>query len=475
MSKVIGSFGRLWGRGHETLSPDLRRILSISGKGATQYLQGLVTCDLTTEPTPPKPEPIEDKQPGIPEQYQRTAEDYEKLPLVEFSSKCRAACFLDSKGRILTDSILWKASEEQYYIDVPSATADTLLQHLSMFKLRRTKVKIEDYSDQMSSHVVFGTLNASATPEGLMAAMDPRHPSLGMRVLSMPGEKSVQEQHDFFANLMASSFPDSKGNYEFVRRLAGVAEGTEIQGKVALESNQEFLNAVSFHKGCYLGQELTARVQHTGVLRKRIMPLFLISTNTEVPGPWTVASQLQEGRKMKKFNKRELKHLPSKLPRLSVLGAGNMVGLFSASIQPEIPDEAKEAAQVELDKLEKEAKLLLDDLEEHATPGTKISDVKDGKKIGEIISPPVKGTNVVLAQMRLDRVGLLGSNAWDRTNRVKLGDGSGELRYLPYLPLWWPKIDEETGKAQEEDDFDNEEEEDEDEERDESEEDQRTT
>ena len=445
MSKVVGSFGRLWGRGHETFLADTRRILSISGSGATNYLQGLVTSDLLSEPTPPRPEPLEDRQPGIPDEYQRTAADYESLPKIEFSTKCRATCFLDNKGRVVTDSLLWKANEEQYYIDVSSNTADTLLNHLKQFKLRRTKVTIEDASPKMASHVVFGTLNADATPEGFMAAMDPRHPSLGMRVLTLPNDQAAEQQKEQFASMMASTFPESKGNYDLVRRLAGVAEGKEIQGKVGSECNQEFLNAISYHKGCYLGQELTARVHHTGVLRKRIMPVFMISTNTEIPSPWTVASQLQEGRKMKKFTKRELKHLPPKLPRQSVLGAGNLVGLMSASIVPNVPDHETDAKE-ELRKLQNEANLLLGELEEHATAGAKITDLKDGKTVGQIIAPPVKGTNVVLAMMRLDRVGLLGDNSWDRMNRVKIGDGSGELRYLPYLPLWWPTIDESTGK-----------------------------
>ena len=55
-----------------------------------------------------------------------------------------------------------------------------------------------------------------------------------------------------------------------------VAEGTdEIPfGKCfPLEYNIDYLNGVDFHKGCYIGQELTARTHHTGVIRKRILPL----------------------------------------------------------------------------------------------------------------------------------------------------------------------------------------------------------
>jgi hypothetical protein len=48
-------------------------------------------------------------------------------------------------------------------------------------------------------------------------------------------------------------------------------------------------------------------------------------------------------------------------------------------------------------------------------------------------------------------MGLLGGSGsdvarWSRTNRILIGDGASEYRYLPYLPLWWPEIDGETGK-----------------------------
>jgi folate-binding Fe-S cluster repair protein YgfZ len=47
----------------------------------------------------------------------------EKNVDVEFSDKLRAACFLLNKGRILTDTLLWKVDDTQYYLDVPEGTA----------------------------------------------------------------------------------------------------------------------------------------------------------------------------------------------------------------------------------------------------------------------------------------------------------------------------------------------------------------
>ena len=178
----------------------------------------------------------------------------------------------------------------EYLIDVPGDAADQLLAHLNQYKLRRSKVKIADRSHEVSVHAVYGTLNAEGAPPGYVAAIDPRHPSLGMRVLSMSNDGSSSDdesstpesRREQFETMMSGYFPPANGTYSVIRKLAGVAEGTELTGKTALECNQELLNAVSFAKGCYLGQELTARSQHTGSIRKRILPLIHpVAANSE--------------------------------------------------------------------------------------------------------------------------------------------------------------------------------------------------
>jgi folate-binding protein YgfZ len=425
VTSLAGNFGRLWRQGHETFSPEARRIISVQGTGATTYLQGLLTCDLLSAPPAPREE--QDEQ----------AVD-ENTPLVDFSEKLRSACFLDAKGRILTDSLLWKVDENQYYVDVAGDSADSLLAHLKTFVLRRSKVKIVDQSQDVASHVVYGTLNAQGGPPGYLSSMDPRHPSLGMRVLSLQGRDEAK-----FEKIMSTNFPKAEGTYNVIRKLAGVAEGSELAGKIALESNQEFLNAVSFRKGCYLGQELTARVQHTGAIRKRIMPVILLDTNMSVPRPWIVASQIQEGRQDMAFEGQELTGIPPKLPRMSASAAGSLVAMMTGSIEGQEESE-------ELSKLQAHGDALLQTVQT-LERGHKIVDTTDGKTIGQIVAKPELGTNVLLAQMRLDRVGLLGEGKWSYTNKVTIGDNPNPLRFLPYLPLWWPEIDTETGKAREED------------------------
>jgi folate-binding protein YgfZ len=64
--------------------------------------------------------------------------------------------------------------------------------------------------------------------------------------------------------------------YDLKRTIHGIPEGPVdlVRGQaLPLESTMELLNAISFVKGCYLGQELTARTYHTGVTRKRLLPV----------------------------------------------------------------------------------------------------------------------------------------------------------------------------------------------------------
>mmetsp|Transcript_18 Transcript_18/g.34 ORF Transcript_18/g.34 Transcript_18/m.34 type:complete len:429 (+) Transcript_18:72-1358(+) len=417
-------FGRLWGRGHETFSPTLRRVLSVKGASATTYLQGLVTSDLEQDPSPPVPPELDGPPP---------ADD----PVVEFNPILRSTCFLDGKGRILTDAFLWKNAEDHYLVDVPADSAGALLQHLNQYKLRRTKVDIADVSEQVSSHVIYGTLNAGGAPPGYVTGLDPRHPNMGMRVLSM------EHPPTHFPELVVGGFPSVPGTYDLLRKFSGIAEGAELSGKTALEANQEWLGSVSFHKGCYLGQELTARTQHTGIIRKRVMPVILVDTKQEVPRPWVMAHQIQEGRDELYA---ELKEQPP-LPNLSSPSVGALLTMMTMG---SFGHEEEDKQEDEVVALQKESTAFVEEIQDAASPGVKMIDTSDDKTIGQIMSKPAPGTSLVLAQMRLDRVGF-GGTPWKRTNKIRLGDTEKEYRYLPYTPLWWPSVDSRTGKAREED------------------------
>jgi folate-binding protein YgfZ len=421
-------FGRLWGKGHETFNPSLRKIISVRGPAATTYLQGLVTSDLNKDAPAPMAHRIEGSS-DLPEDD----------PVVEFNPRLFSTCFLDNKGRILTDAFVWKQSDDHYLIDVATTSSASLVSHLNQYKLRRTKVDIADVSENVSSHVIYGTLNAGSPPSGYVTGLDPRHPNMGLRVLSM------EHPPEHLSGLISKTFPTTPGTYNVLRKFSGIAEGEELTGKTALEANQEWLGAVSFHKGCYLGQELTARTHHTGVIRKRIMPVILVDVLQEIPRPWILAHQIQEGRKAL-FE--ELKGQPP-LPSLSSPSVGAMLTMMTiGSFGHE--EEAKKEEDVKV--LMKKAEDFVSEIQDAVTPGVKIIDTADGKTIGQVVSTPSPGTPLILAQMRLDRVGFgEGGTPWSRTNKILLGDVEKEYRYLPYTPLWWPTVDCATGKAKDTD------------------------
>ena len=169
LSLVNARFGRLWARGHESFPPTARRILSVKGKGATTYLQGLVTSDLLQIAPSPREETIDPTAvAATTDEDAGSGSEYDVPPEVLNASvttdMLRSTCFLDHKGRNMTDALLWKlppnsddksdSKEDQYFIEVPATTADELLDHLKKYKMRRSKVEIDDKTHGMSAHTI---------------------------------------------------------------------------------------------------------------------------------------------------------------------------------------------------------------------------------------------------------------------------------------------------------------------------------
>ena len=85
-------------------------------------------------------------------------------------------------------------------------------------------------------------------------------------------------------------------NYERLRLSLGLPNGSrdmEVEKATLLESGFEELNGVDFDKGCYLGQELTARTKYRGLVKKRLMPVRIYG---DPPAPGTEITQAEECR-----------------------------------------------------------------------------------------------------------------------------------------------------------------------------------
>lgn len=153
------------------------------------------------------------------------------------------AALLTPQGKYLADFLL-VADGDDILLDVATPLAAPLLQRLTMYRLR-AKIAIT----QTALQVRRGT---GPMPEGAVA--DPRHPSLGWRLY---GETGGDDGTDWDALRVAHCIPET---------------GVELTPDTfILEAGFERLHGVDFRKGCYVGQEVTARMKHKTELRKGLV------------------------------------------------------------------------------------------------------------------------------------------------------------------------------------------------------------
>lgn len=154
------------------------------------------------------------------------------------------AALLTAQGKCLFDFFLWGDvdSPDDVLIDCEASAAEALVKRLSLYRLRRSIAIAIDPA-----------LHVHWVMEG-SAPADPRHPALGHRWLS--GE----------AGEVASAA------YHAHRLSQGVPEGAAEMGDILwLETNAAELNGVSFTKGCYVGQENTARMNWRSKVNRRLV------------------------------------------------------------------------------------------------------------------------------------------------------------------------------------------------------------
>ena len=160
------------------------------------------------------------------------------------------AAFLSPQGKYLADFFIFER-DAALFVDVKSDHAAALERRLSMYKLR-ADVQI-DHADL--------TVQRGIGPQPKGALPDPRHPSLGWRCYN-PGTPNLGEAIDWDAVRVAACIPETG--------IELIHDDTYI-----LEAGFEALHGVDFRKGCYVGQEVTARMKHKTTLRKGLARVAL--------------------------------------------------------------------------------------------------------------------------------------------------------------------------------------------------------
>jgi len=197
-----------------------RTVIAVAGPEARSFLQGLITND------------VERLAPG----------------------KGVYAALLTPQGKILFDFFLVEG-DGAVLMDCAALARDTLLKRLSLYKLR-SKVVLEP-RDQLAVLAEWDGSHAKYAID----YPDPRVDTLGRRAIVAKGE------------MRSDVLPAAADR---AHRLAlGVPEAEDFGSDrmFALDGGLDELNAVDFKKGCYVGQELTARMKHRGTARKRLLPV----------------------------------------------------------------------------------------------------------------------------------------------------------------------------------------------------------
>jgi len=204
-----------------------RAVIAVGGPEARLFLQGLITND------------VEKLAPG----------------------QGVYAALLTAQGKILFDFFMVEG-DGAILIDCHAGSRDALLKRLSLYRLR-SKVVLEG-RDQLA---VLAEWDGAAARYAI-SYPDPRLETLGRRAVISKGE------------MRRDLLPASA--YHAQRLAAGVPESTDFGSDkmFALDADLDELQAVDFEKGCYVGQELTARMKHRGTARKRLLPFEFASEGT---------------------------------------------------------------------------------------------------------------------------------------------------------------------------------------------------
>ena len=193
-------------------------------------------------------------------------------------------CFtslLSPQGKFLYEFIIIK-HKSGYLIDCEKAQADGLYKQLSIYKLR-SKVEILNLSNEFVvaafSYEKFLTFDEAKDSHGFTLKyredpifLDPRNKHLGARLIINLEKLYLSLKKLDLHNTNLDDY------YSFSHKLGIVPKNlNKLQNKLfGIECNYEELNGIDFKKGCYVGQENTARIKLKNKLSKRLLPINIV-------------------------------------------------------------------------------------------------------------------------------------------------------------------------------------------------------
>ena len=229
---------------------DDRSVLYISGEDTKKFLQNLISNDINK---------------------------------VTDNFSCFAS-LLTPQGKFLFEFIIVK-HKQGYFIDCEKFQAENLLKQLTLYKLR-SKVEILNLSNEFVigsfSREKFLAFEGAKDISGFTLKyredpiiLDPRNKDLGARLII-----NLEKLYLSLKKLGLKN-DEIKNYYDHCHQLGIVPKNlNKLQNKIfGIECNYEELNGIDFKKGCYVGQENTARIKLKNKLSKRLLPIQLVEGN----------------------------------------------------------------------------------------------------------------------------------------------------------------------------------------------------
>ena len=243
------------------------KFLFIKGKDNKDFLQGIITNDIN-----------------------------------KCNKKVIYSCLLSPQGKFLSDFFIIPFNDS-FLIEINQKFFNDFIAKLKLYKLR-SNINIDETND-FTSVVIINNSSSNSTEEGQIILdkeyieyVDPRNKNLGNRVVIKP---------ELIDNLIKSKNYSLSNTNEYqkimIQNLIPNSLNDLIVNKsLLLENNFDQINALDWDKGCYVGQEITARMKHRSLLKKQIYSLEVISGKVDI-GEALKNDQVHLGTVISKTNK----------------------------------------------------------------------------------------------------------------------------------------------------------------------------
>ena len=216
------------------------KFIEISGDDKSEFLQGLITNDIF---------------------------------------KCNAknsiySCILTPQGKFIADFFV-SFLEDKYLIEIHEKYYDTFIQKIKMYKLR-SKILL-NVNIAIKSIILFDSKKIKIN-KLIINFKDPRSDNIGVKIY-------INEDHELYSQIINNY---AKLNYEKYKEILMInliphTPSDLIENKsLLLENNFENINSIDWKKGCYVGQEITARMKYRALLKKKLYIMKIKSGNIKI-------------------------------------------------------------------------------------------------------------------------------------------------------------------------------------------------